>query len=64
MDISLILKITGIGLIVAVACQILEKSGRNEQAVLLSVGGIVIVFIMIIGQIGNLLTMVKNTFGL
>ena len=44
MDISLILKITGIGILISVACQILNKSGRDEQATLLSIGGIILSF--------------------
>ena len=43
MDISLIIKIAGIGILVAVAAQILSKSGRDEQATLLSIAGIIIV---------------------
>ena len=38
MDISLILRAAGIGLIVSVVCQILNKSGRDEQAMLLTAG--------------------------
>ena len=43
MDINLVLKIGGIGLIISVVCQILSKSGRDEQAMLVSVAGIIIV---------------------
>ena len=64
MDLSLILKIAGIGLLTAVGCQILSKSGRDEQSVLLSVAAIIIVFIMIIDKTGSLITSLKNVFGL
>lgn len=64
MDASLLLKIAGVGILTAVVCQILSRSGRDEQSVLLSVAGIVIVFILIIEKAGTLITTVKNVFGL
>ncbi|MGM9645986.1 MAG: stage III sporulation protein AC [Eubacteriales bacterium] len=64
MDISLILKITGIGLLVSVACQILSKSGREEQATLLSVGGIIIVMLLIISELDTLFSTLSRIFGL
>lgn len=62
MDISLILKITGIGLLVSVACQILSKSGRDEQATLLSIAGIIIVMFLIVSELGNLLNLLSTLF--
>lgn len=62
MDISLILKITGIGLLVSVACQILSKSGRDEQATLLSIAGIIIVMLLIVSELGNLLSALASVF--
>ena len=62
MDISLILKITGIGILVSVACQILSKSGRVEQATMLSIAGIIIVMLMIIGELGNLFATLSTVF--
>ena len=64
MDSSLILKIAGIGLITALACQVLSKSGREEQSMLLSIAGMIIVFIMIVDKAGTLITTIKNIFGL
>ena len=64
MDPSIILKIAGVGLLTAVACQILSKSGREEQSMLLSVAGIIIVFILIVDKAGTLITTLKNVFGL
>ena len=63
MELSLILKIAGIGILTAFSCQILTKSGRDEQAVLLSVAAVVIVFIMIVDKAGTLITTIKNVFG-
>lgn len=64
MDISLILKITGIGILVSVACQILSKSGRDEQATLLSIGGIIVVMLLIIGKLEELFALLSRVFGL
>ena len=63
MDISMILKITGIGLLISVACQILSKSGREEQATLLSVAGIIVVMLMIITELDNLFSALVRIFG-
>ena len=63
MDISLILKITGIGILVSVSCQILSKSGRDEQATLLSIAGIIIVMLLILSEIKNLFNVISAIFG-
>lgn len=62
MDISLILKITGIGLLISLGCQILSKSGRDEQATLLSIAGIIIVMILIISELDGLLSLLARVF--
>ena len=64
MDIGLIMKVAGIGMIVTVACQILSKAGRDEQATLVSITGIVIVLIMLVSEIGRLFDTVMEVFGL
>ena len=64
MDISLLLKTVGVGMIVAVANQILQKTGRDEQATLVTVVGIIIVLIMLVGQIEELFMAVRNVFEL
>lgn len=64
MNIELILKVAGIGILVTVAYQILMKSGRDEQAMLVSVAGIIIVLFMLVNEIGGLLDAVRNVFGL
>ena len=63
MDISLIFKITGIGLLISVACQVLSKSGRDEQATMLSIAGIIIVMIMIITELDSLFSTLSRIFG-
>ena len=64
MDISLILKIAGVGIIVTVICQMLSKAGRDEQATYVSIAGIIVVLMMLVGEISELFEMVKEVFGL
>lgn len=64
MDVELILKVAGVGMIVAVVCQILGKVGREEQATLVSVTGIIIILVMIIEEIGQLIESLRRIFGL
>ncbi len=64
MDVSLILKIAGVGFLTAAACQVLSKSGKDEQSVLLSVAAMLFVFILIIDKAGEMITALKSVFGL
>ena len=64
MGIALILKIAGIGLIVSVAHQILQKNGRDEQATFVTVAGVIIVMFLLAGEIGTLFSTLKSVFGL
>lgn len=64
MDTSLILKVVGIGLLVSVSCQILTKSGRDEQAMLVTLSGVIIVLLMMVGEISDLLLKIRELFGL
>lgn len=64
MDISLILRAAGVGLIVSVICQILSKSGRDEQAMLVSVAGAVSVFLMLVRELGTLIDTIRKIFSL
>lgn len=51
------------GLLVSVATQILTKSGRDEQATMVTIAGIVVVFLMLLEQIGALFSQVFTVFG-
>jgi len=64
MEIEFVLKAAGIGMIVAVVCQILSKAGRDEQATLVSITGIVILLLMIVGEIGDIISTLRGIFGL
>jgi len=61
---ELIFKIIGIGLLVSVSHQLLAKSGRDEQAMLVTLAGIIVVLLMLIGEISELLNTIKELFGL
>ncbi len=63
MDVSLILKIAGVGILVSVASAILNKSGRDEQAMLVTLAGIIVVMLMLVGEIGSLFETVQSVFG-
>ena len=63
MDVELIFKIAAIGILVAVLNQVLVKSGREEQAMLTSLVGLIIVLMMVIGEIKVLFDTIKSTFG-
>ena len=63
MDISIILKIAGVGVLVSVASAILNKSGRDEQAMMVTVAGIVVVMLMLVDEMGALFESVQSVFG-
>lgn len=64
MDVSLIFKVAGIGLLVGVLSQILSKYGRDEQAMFVGLAGILTVLLILIGEIGALFESVREVFGL
>ena len=64
MDVDLIFRIAAIGIIVSVLYQVLLRSGREEQAMLTSLAGLIVVLMMMIQEISNLFDLVKTLFGL
>ncbi len=64
MEISLILKIAGIGILVSIISSVLSKSGKDEQAMLVTVAGIIVVMAMLVEEIGVLIESVQTIFGL
>ncbi len=64
MDINLIFKIAAIGIIVAVLNQLLIRAGREEQALMTTLAGLIVVLFMLIQQISVLFDTVKSVFGL
>ncbi|MEE1056869.1 MAG: stage III sporulation protein AC [Acutalibacteraceae bacterium] len=64
MDVDLIFKIAAIGIIVAVLNQVLIRSGREEQAMMTNLAGLIVVLLIIVQQISELFNTIKNLFGL
>lgn len=64
MDIDLIFKIAGIGIIVAVLNLVLKRAEREEQAMMTTLAGLIVVLMIIVEEIGGLFETVKRVFGL
>ena len=64
LDVVLIFKIAAIGIIVAVLNQLLIRSGREEQAMMTTLAGLIVVLMMIINEIDALFQAIKSIFGL
>ena len=64
MDIDLIFKIAAVGIIVSILNQVLVRSGREEQATMTTLAGLIVVLMMMIEQISLLFDTVKTVFGL
>ena len=64
MEVDLIFKIAAIGIIVAVLHQLLVRSGRDEQAMMTTLAGLIVVLMMIVNEISNLFETIKSIFGL
>lgn len=63
MDVDLIFKIAAVGIIVAVLNLLLSRSGRDEQALLVTIAGILVVFSVLLKEIASLFDLVKSLFG-
>ena len=64
MDIDLIFKIAAIGIIVSILNQVLSRSGREEQATMTTLAGLVVVLMMLVRQISDLFDLIKTLFSL
>ena len=64
MDIDLIFKIAGTGIIVAVLNLVLNRADREEQAMMTTLAGLIVVLVVIVEEIGDLFETVKRVFGL
>lgn len=62
MEIDLIFKIAAIGIIVSILNQVLSRSGREEQATMTSLAGLVVVLMMLAQKIADLFELVKTLF--
>ena len=64
MDVSIIFRIAAVGIIVAVLNQVLSRAGRDEQAMMTTLAGLVVALFWIVQYIGDLFEMIQNMFGL
>ena len=64
MDVELILKVAGVGMIVAVVCQILARAGREDQSGMVSLAGVVVVLLLLAERIGDLIFAIRGIFGI
>lgn len=64
MSVDLLFKIAGVGILVAVLNQVLTKAGREDQAMLVNITGVVIVLMVVVKEISSLFSSVKTIFGL
>lgn len=63
MQVDLIFKIAAIGIIVAVLNQLLIRSGREEQGLMLTLAGLIVVLMIIVQEINKLFNLIKSVFG-
>ncbi len=64
MGIEMIFKIAAVGLITAIVCQVLKKADKEDISVVVSLAGLVVVLLMVIGMVGELFETLKTMFGL
>ena len=64
MNVDLIFRIAAIGILVSVLNQVLSRSGREEQATMTTLAGLVVVLMMVVQEISDLFSLVQNLFGL
>ncbi len=63
MEVDLIFKIAAIGILVAVLNQVLSRAGRDEQAMMTTLAGLVVVMMMLVREISDLFQLIKTLFG-
>ena len=64
MEVDLIFQIAGIGIIVSVMNVLLSRSGRDEQALMITIAGLVVVLMIVVNEIARLFETVKTVFGI
>ena len=63
MDVDLIFKIAAVGILVAVLNLLLSRSGRDEQALMTTIAGLVVVLVLVVQQIAELFELIRSLFG-
>jgi len=62
MQVDILLKIAGVGLMVTVICQVLTRAGREDMATLATIAGVMLVLLMVVSLAGELLSQVQDVF--
>ncbi len=62
MDVGLLLKVAGIGMLVSLLCQVLSKSGKEDHGTFVSLAGILLILLLLLGEIGSLIEQVRSLF--
>jgi len=63
-NVDLIFKIAGIGIVVAILNLLLQRSGRDEQAMMTTIAGLIVVMMLLISEIGTLFDTIRSVFDL
>jgi stage III sporulation protein AC len=63
MEIELIFKVAGVGIVVSVLNQLLTRSGRDDQAMMTTLAGLIVVMMIIVREISALFDLIRTTFG-
>ena len=63
MEFDLVFKLAALGIIVSVLSILLSRSGREEQALMVTIAGLVLALIMVVQEIGELFSLVRRLFG-
>lgn len=63
MEIELIFKVAGVGIVVSVLNQLLTRSGRDDQAMMTTLAGLIVVMMIIVREISVLFELIRTTFG-
>lgn len=64
MDVDLILKVAGVGMIITVVCHIMTRAGRDEQASMVSLVGVVLILLLIAERVAELINTIRGAFGI
>ena len=63
MNVDLIFKIAGLGIIVAVLSQLLKRAERDDQALMITIAGLIVVMLILVNEISKLFDTIKSVFG-
>ncbi len=62
MDVDLIFRIAAVGILVAVLNLLLSRAGRDEQALMTTIAGLIVVLVLVLEKINDLFSLIKNLF--